>query len=132
MIVIKPDGMAYQEQITNILQQHKFKVVRDKTLSLSKDQVDQWYYDKHEAQYYPSLVRYLTERGPIRVMQLSRIEAISYLRQLIGPTDPQKARQLVPQSIRALYGTNIQENAVHASDSIDSAQRELQLFFSAT
>ncbi|KAI8346176.1 nucleoside diphosphate kinase [Blakeslea trispora] len=129
LLIIKPDGMRYQDQILVILQQHHFKIVRDKTVSLSKDQVDQWYDDKHDASYYPSLVSYLTERGPIRVMQLSKIEAISYLRHLIGPTDPQKARELVPHSIRALYGTNVQENAVHASDSMVSAQREFELFF---
>ncbi|CAO3657203.1 unnamed protein product [Mucor hiemalis] len=106
-----------------------FKIKNDKTIEqLSLDQVSAWYYDKQNEAYYPSLVTYL-QRGPVRVLTLERIEAVPQLRQLIGPTDPQKARHSSPRSIRALYGTNIQENAIHASDSLASVEREADIFF---
>ncbi|KAI8073439.1 nucleoside diphosphate kinase, partial [Gilbertella persicaria] len=128
MAIIKPDGMAHQDHIIAILRHHGFEIKHDKIVQLSRDHIDQWYFDKHDASYYPSLVSYLTERGPVRVMQLTRIEAIPYLRQLIGPTNPEIARELFPKSIRALYGTNVQENAIHASDSIEAVQREFNIF----
>jgi nucleoside diphosphate kinase len=126
--VIKPDGMSHQQDIIDILKNHHFKTKYDKTLHLTPEQVAEWYYDKHDASYYPELVAYLT-RSDIRVLQLTRIDAVAQLRKLIGPTDSVKARQLFPKSIRALYGTDMQENAIHASDSDLSAEREFNLFF---
>lgn len=129
LAVIKPDGMLYQDQIMEIIEQNGFQVIQDKTIQLSTEQVAEWYFDKQEASYFPSLVKYLTERGPIRALQLQRIDAIKGLRRLIGPTNPNVARQSFPKSIRALYGMNIQENAIHASDSKESAEREIRLLF---
>jgi nucleoside-diphosphate kinase len=126
--VIKPDGMSHQQDIMAILKQHHFKTKYDKILHLTPEQVATWYYDKQEASYYPELVAYLT-RSDIRVLQLTRIDAVAQLRKLIGPTDSVKARQLFPKSIRALYGTDMQENAIHASDSDPSAEKEFNLFF---
>lgn len=126
--VIKPDGMLHQQDIMDILKQHHFKIKHDITLHLTPELVAEWYYDKQEASYYPELVNYLT-RSEVRVMQLSRMGAVTQLRKLIGPTDSVKARLLFPKSIRALYGTDMQENAVHASDSDLSAEREFHLFF---
>ncbi|CAO0792204.1 unnamed protein product [Mucor circinelloides] len=126
--IIKPDGMPHQQDIISQLQGHGFSIKYDKTLNATTDQIKEWYFDKQDASYYPELERYLT-RSEIRVMQLWRIEAIPYLRQFIGPTNPDTARQLYPKSIRALYGTNVQENAIHASDSEESAEREFNIFF---
>jgi nucleoside-diphosphate kinase len=131
LAVIKPDGMSYVNAIMEIIEENGFQVIHDKTIQLSTQQVRQWYFDKQEASYYPSLVHYLTTRGPVRVLLLSRMDAIPALRRLIGPTNPDIARQSFPKSIRALYGTNIQENAIHASDSQESAKGEFNLFFGA-
>lgn len=122
LAVIKPDGMSHENQIMEIIVKNGFKVIQDKTLQLSEEEVAIWYADKHEAPYYRDLVNYLT-RGPIRVIVLSRVYAISGLRNLIGPTKPQ------PNTIRGLYGTNVQENAIHASDSKAAARREINFFF---
>lgn len=128
LAVIKPDGMSHENQIKTIIEENGFRVLEDKTEELAVKQVSTWYSDKQEEPYYPSLVQYLT-RGPIRVLLLSRRKAIPKLRDLIGPTNPDIARQSFPKSIRALYGTNIQENAIHASDSKESAEREIKFFF---
>ncbi|KAI7899876.1 nucleoside diphosphate kinase [Cokeromyces recurvatus] len=126
--VIKPDGMKHQKEILSIIQDNGFKIIRDKILHISRVQVREWYADKQNEPYYPDLEAYLT-RDKIRVLQLERPEAIESLRHLIGPTDPKKAQKLAPKSIRALYGTNIQENAIHASDSKISAEKEFSLLF---
>lgn len=125
LAVIKPDGMVHQEEIIKMIENEGFKIIRDKITRLNEEQVSVWYQDKMQESYYPSLVQYLT-RGPIRVLLLKRIRAVPKLRKLIGPTNPQIARQSFPKSIRALYGTNVQENTIHASDSEESAEREIQ------
>ncbi|KAI8092027.1 nucleoside diphosphate kinase [Thamnidium elegans] len=129
LAVIKPDGMAHQTEIIDTLKNEGFKIVKDKTTQFSPEQVSVWYQDKVEESYYPSLVQYLT-RGPIRILELERIKAVPKLRSLIGPTNPLLARQSFPKSIRALYGTNIQENTIHASDSEQSAEREIRFLSS--
>ncbi|EIE88403.1 hypothetical protein RO3G_13114 [Rhizopus delemar RA 99-880] len=125
MIILTPSAQSYplsvQDPSSRWLSSNRM-VIQDKTLQLSEEEVAIWYADKHEAPYYRDLVNYLT-RGPIRVIVLSRVYAISGLRNLIGPTKPQ------PNTIRGLYGTNVQENAIHASDSKAAARREINFFF---
>ncbi|KAI7885964.1 nucleoside diphosphate kinase [Mucor mucedo] len=120
--------MSHESQIKAIIEENGFKIINDKTEKLDVEQVSAWYSDKQEEPYYPSLVEYLT-RGPIRVLALSRRKAVPKLRDLIGPTNPDMARQSFPKTIRALYGTDIQENAIHASDSRESAEKEIKFFF---
>lgn len=129
LAVIKPDGMAYEKEIMHMLtKEGGFKIKKDKTLMLNADKVREWYADKQNAPYFKDLVAYLT-RDKIRVLQLSRINGINYLRRLIGPTNPIIAQHEYPKSIRAYYGKDIQENAIHASDSEESAEKEFNLFF---
>ncbi|CAO3618475.1 unnamed protein product [Cunninghamella echinulata] len=117
--IIKPDGYAYSKDIKSILIENGFHILESKS-------TQQWYHDKVNQSYFPSLQRYLTS-GPIEALLLERIDAIRGLRRLIGPTDPEKAREFYPSSIRAHYGTNIQENAVHASDSVQAVLNEKKL-----
>lgn len=67
--------------------------------------------------------------GPVIVMELAKENAIQAWRELIGPTNSRKAREVQPNSIRAKYGTDEQCNAVHGSDSEASAEREIRFFF---
>lgn len=62
-------------------------------------------------------------------MELINTGAIGAWRNLIGPTNTEKARQEAPNSLRAMFGTDGTKNACHGSDSVDSAQRELDFFF---
>ena len=64
--------------------------------------------------------------GPVLLMCLSGDDAIAKNREIMGATDPKKA---APGTIRAEFGDNVGENSVHGSDSAESAQRELALFF---
>ncbi|ORX56308.1 nucleoside diphosphate kinase [Hesseltinella vesiculosa] len=126
LAVIKPDGIRYQANIKQMLREHGFTIMKKKRQNLSDDKVDLWYADKRNQSYYPSLKTYLTS-GPIETLLVERVDAVSGLRRLIGPTDPHVARRVAPKSIRSLYGSTIQENAIHASDSWDSVAFERSL-----
>lgn len=87
-------------------------------------------YAEHEGKpYYDGLMRSV-QLGSLAVI-LERVDAIAWWRTLMGPTDPEKARKEAPKSLRALYGTKLPDNAVHGSDSPESAAREIAIFFGA-
>ncbi len=67
--------------------------------------------------------------GPVLALQLMGSDAVTAWRQLLGPTDPAKARQEAASSIRARYGTDGTNNAAHGSDSPENAEREINFFF---
>ena len=67
--------------------------------------------------------------GPIFALKLRRENGISAWRTLMGPTNAEVAKKDFPKSIRALYGTDVQQNATHGSDSVKSAQRECAFYF---
>ncbi|SAM01916.1 hypothetical protein [Absidia glauca] len=123
LAVIKPDGFSQAADIVKQLQSNDFHLIDVRTTTLTTSTVAEWYHAKRNESYYPSLERYLT-RGPVQVLILERVDAIAGLRRVIGPTDPHLARQLAPRSIRALFGTNVQENAIHASDSLATFKAE--------
>ena len=129
LAVIKPDGMPHINDIMTILAENRFRVLDDMTVNLSTNQIRTWYADKLQEPYYPALEAYL-QRGAVRVLSLSRHKAVPKLRQLIGPTDSNKARKISPKSIRARYGTNVQENVIHASDTSEAVAREHNIIFS--
>ena len=67
--------------------------------------------------------------GDIYALKLEKCGAIKAWRELMGPTNSETARKEAATSIRALFGTDVQQNATHGSDSEKSAQRELKFFF---
>merc|ERR1712154_17838 len=109
---------------------HGFIIVESKQIHLTELQAKEFYEEHAQRSFYMDLVKYMIS-GPVLAMKLKKPNAIKEWRQLIGNTDPKKARQTHPNSIRALYGTNIQNNAVHGSESKESALREINFFFSS-
>ncbi|KAI8139999.1 nucleoside diphosphate kinase [Fennellomyces sp. T-0311] len=131
LLVLKPDGVPH---LTTVMKQverdHGFRVVAERAVRMTLDDVDMWYEELRERDFYPSLQRYLT-RGPCHAVLLERVDAIRGLRRFVGPTDPQQARLDAPLSIRAQIGSSVQENAVHASDSPEAVRREKAILFPA-
>ena len=84
------------------------------------------YAEHREKPFFGDLVEFITS-GPVVAMRWSGESAVSVTRTLMGPTDPAGAP---PGTIRGDYGLEITENIVHGSDSLESASRELDLFFS--
>ena len=98
-----------------------------KLLRLTKAQAEGFYYVHKQRPFFDSLCTFMSS-GPVVVLALEGENAIRKLRDLMGATDPAKAAD---GTIRKVYGTHIEHNAVHGSDSAETAKFELAYFFSA-
>ena len=126
--MIKPDAVAKNNigQIYARFEAAGLQIVASRMLHLSKAQAQAFYAVHKERPFYDSLVEFMTS-GPVVAAALERKDAVPYLRQVMGATDVSKAEA---GTIRALYGTSIEENAIHGSDSPENAAIELNFFFS--
>lgn len=104
------------------------RIIAAKMLKLTPEQAGN-FYDVHRARpFFQELVDFMTS-GPILVQVLEGPDAIAKNREVMGATDPAKA---APGTIRAEFGKNISENAVHGSDAPDTARTEIAFFFAAS
>ncbi|MCP4656562.1 MAG: nucleoside-diphosphate kinase [bacterium] len=128
LAIIKPDavGAGNAGNILALLEKKGFTIRALKMLRLSRDQARAFYEVHRERPFYDSLVEFMTG-GPAVPVALEHDDAVSYLREVMGVTDSTKA---APGTIRALYGSTIERNAVHGSDSPENAAIELGFFFS--
>ena len=101
------------------------RVVAAKMLRLDDDMAGGFYAEHKERPFYGALVEFMTS-GPIMVQVLEGEDAVALNRKLMGATDPREAEA---GTIRADFASSIDANAVHGSDSIESAQREISYFF---
>ncbi len=127
--MIKPDAVR-AGNIGNILQMINaagFRIVAMKLTQMTKERAGQFYAVHRERPFYDELCTFMSS-GPIVVAILEKDNAVEEFRRLIGATDPSKAE---PGTVRALYGTNVGENAVHGSDSDENAAIESAFHFSA-
>lgn len=127
--IIKPDAMSRKLAglIIRRIEEEGFKIIGLKFLHMKKEQAMAFYEEHREKPFYNSLVNFITE-SPVIVMALEKENAVSDLRKLMGATDPGKAE---PNTLRALYGSNIERNAIHGSADLQSAKRELAFFFAS-
>ncbi|MEZ4388322.1 MAG: nucleoside-diphosphate kinase [Candidatus Krumholzibacteriia bacterium] len=127
--MIKPEIVAAADQkVGAILAQVNASGFRIRNLALrrlDRDLVGQFYAEHQGKPFFDSLVEYITS-GPVICVHLERENAVAALRELIGATNPANA---ATGTVRALYGTSLGENAVHASANPDDAARELALIF---
>jgi nucleoside-diphosphate kinase len=129
LILIKPDAVK-KNAIGAILKRFEdegFKIKMLKMLRLSKEDAKEFYSVHSSKPFFNELVDFITS-GPIvaAVIEGNADDTIARVRSIIGATDPRKAEK---GTIRYMYGTNITENAVHASDSLDSFLREVKVIF---
>ena len=101
------------------------KIAALKITVLSKSKAEEFYAEHKERPFFGELVSFMTS-GPVALMCLQGEGAVLKNRDIMGATDPKKA---TVRTVRAKFGDNVGENAVHGSDSVASAQRELALFF---
>ncbi|GFN87250.1 nucleoside diphosphate kinase-like protein 5 [Plakobranchus ocellatus] len=128
LAIIKPDALHKAEEIEDIIQRSGFAILQKRRVHLTPEQASDFYAEHYGKLFFPSLVAYMSS-GPIITLMIAKDKAISYWRELIGPTNTIKARQTHPECLRAIYGTDDQRNALHGSDSFSSAQREIRFFF---
>lgn len=127
LAIIKPDAVAAGNsgKIIDLIEKNGFTIDRMEKGLLKKEHAENFYEMHKDKPFFNELVDFITS-GPIIIMALRKENAINDWRTLMGVTDPQKAE---PGTIRKLFGTSIGINAVHGSDSPESASRELNLFF---
>ncbi|XP_028997595.1 nucleoside diphosphate kinase 6 isoform X2 [Betta splendens] len=131
LAVIKPDAVAHplmlQTLHQTILDNH-FVIVRCKDLVWRRQDSERFYAEHSERFFYQRLVEFMSS-GPMRAYILARDDAIHQWRQLMGPTKVFRARYTSPLSIRGQFGLTDTRNTTHGSDSVESAQREINFFF---
>jgi nucleoside-diphosphate kinase len=128
LAIIKPDsfGAGNAGNILAHLEREGFKVRGAKVLHLTREQAQAFYEVHAQRPFYGSLVEFMTS-GPCMPLALERDAAVPTLRQVMGATDPAKADE---GTIRKLYSSSIERNAIHGSDSPENAEKELAFFFS--
>lgn len=126
--MIKPDAFAngHSGAILDIIIKAGFKLIALKMTSLSSGKAGEFYAVHQARPFYGDLVEFMS-RGPIVAAILEKENAVADFRKLIGATDPAKADS---GTIRKLFAASVGENAIHGSDSNESAGIESDFFFS--
>ena len=125
--IIKPDAVErdLETKIKKIFLDNKLNIVDSKKIQISKEEAEEFYKVHQTKPFYEKLCSYLSS-GPIIVIILYGENAIQKNRDLMGATDPKKAKE---GTIRKLYGISIDKNSVHGSDSLENAKAEIDFFF---
>lgn len=127
LVIIKPDGV--ERNLTGHLlkefERNDLRISRLKMMQADMELARKHYAELADKPFFNKLLDYIT-RGPLVVCVIDGEEAVHRVRELVGDTDPKIAR---PNTIRTLYGKDKTENTIHASDSVESAEREMMLWF---
>lgn len=125
--IIKPDAVAAGNtgNILALLQKSGFKIIGMRQTRLSEAQAQAFYAVHKERPFFNGLVTFMTE-GPIVVLALERENAVKQLREVMGATNPANAAD---GTVRKLFATDIERNAIHGSDAPETAAVELTFFF---
>lgn len=127
--IIKPDAVAKNVigEIYTRFEKAGLKIVAAKMLQLDEKSAGGFYAEHEGRPFYPDLIEFMTS-GPVMVQALEGEGAVLKNRDLMGATNPAEAEA---GTIRADFAQSIDANAVHGSDSVTSAEREVAYFFSA-
>lgn len=125
--IIKPNAVKKNAigDIIATFEKAGLKIGALKLTTISKEKCELFYAEHKERPFFGELVSFMTS-GPVVLMCLAGEGAVMKNREIMGATDPKKA---APGTIRAKHGDSVGENAVHGSDSPESAKRELAIFF---
>jgi len=127
LVLVKPDAVerGFSGAIIGRLESAGLTLVALKMLSMDQALAERHYAPHKEKPFFKELISFITS-GPIVAAVFEGNDAISTIRAVMGATDPARAE---PGSIRRDFGTNIERNAVHGSDSVNTAEHEVKLFF---
>ena len=126
--IIKPDAVKAGNtgKIYDRIIQAEFHIMSAKLLKLTEEQARGFYAVHEERPFFSDLIEFMTS-GPCMVLALQKDNAVSSWRETIGATNPEDAED---HTIRKDFASNVQENAVHGSDSDENAEKEIAFFFS--
>jgi nucleoside-diphosphate kinase len=125
--ILKPDAVQKNVigEILSRFEKAGLKIVAMKMIKLDQQLAGSFYEVHKDRPFYPDLVKYMTA-GPVVVAVLEGPNAVKLNRDLMGATNPKEA---APGTIRADFAQSIDANAVHGSDSLENAKREIGFFF---
>jgi nucleoside-diphosphate kinase len=127
LAIVKPDAVAAGNtgNVLARLEKEGFRILAVRKLRLTQDQAKGFYAVHSARSFFGELVEFMSS-GPVVPVALERANAVAHLREVLGATDSKKA---APGTLRNLYGTDVQYNAVHGSDSPENAAQEIAFFF---
>ena len=130
LTIVKPDAVAdgHTGSILAHLEKEGFRLLAVNRIHLSSDQARAFYEVHRERPFYDSLVEFMTS-GPAVAVALEREDAVPHLRKVMGATNPAEADE---GTVRSLFASSIERNAIHGSDSPENAAIELSFFFART
>jgi len=125
--IIKPDATKrnISGRINQIIEENDLRIIAQKRIKLSSDQAIKFYSIHNKKPFFNDLINYMTS-GPVVVQVLEANNAVDKYREIMGATNPEKAKN---GTIRKILALNVQENSVHGSDSIKNAKNEINFFF---
>tara|TARA_B000000557_G_scaffold244755_1_gene226591 strand:+ start:189 stop:587 length:399 start_codon:yes stop_codon:yes gene_type:complete len=125
--MIKPDGVQRNlvGEIISRVEAKGFSITKIKMMTISKELAEQHYGEHKDKPFFSDLVSFIIS-GPVVAMQVEGENVVLQIRNLMGATNPSES---TPGSIRGDLATELDKNVVHGSDSDESAERELSLFF---
>ncbi|CAJ1076889.1 nucleoside diphosphate kinase 3 isoform X1 [Xyrichtys novacula] len=126
-IAIKPDGVQRKlvGEIIRRFEKKGFKLVGLKLVKASEDLLKQHYWDLRSRPFFSGLVTYMSS-GPVVAMVWEGLEVVKTARRMLGETNPADS---LPGTIRGDFCVEVGRNVIHGSDSVESAQREISLWF---
>ena len=126
-LMIKPDGVqrGICGGIVSRFEKKGLKLVAMKLMVIPKEVAENHYGEHKERPFFPSLINYITS-GPVLAMVWEGESAVSVCRNMMGKTNPKES---APGTIRGDYGMQTGMNIIHGSDSVESAEREISIFF---
>ena len=128
LVLIKPDAVEENliGEIISYYEKANLKIADMKMVRVSEDLASKHYEEHKEKTFYKDLINYL-QRSPVVAMIIEGEDAVNRIRTINGNTNPKKAEK---GTIREKFGKDVGENCVHASDCVQSAKREIELWFS--
>jgi nucleoside-diphosphate kinase len=127
LFLIKPDAVERNliGKIISRVEEAGLKILGMKMVFFKKEMTEQFYGEHKGEEFYNRLINYMADKNVV-ALKLEGLDAIGALRKLVGATDPKNAEK---GTIRADFGLGTPQNSVHASDSVKSAEREIDFFF---
>jgi len=125
--IIKPDAVrkGHIDEICERIEAAGLSIVEKKKMNLTQEEAEGFYIEHKGKPFFDALIEFMTS-GEIQVQVLEGEDAIMRYRDLMGSTNPQEAKE---GTLRRYFAESIDANAVHGSDSLESAVREIDYFF---
>ncbi|KAM4731281.1 thioredoxin domain-containing protein 6-like [Anableps anableps] len=129
LAVIKPDALdEHRGTILEEIRGRGFTIAQLKETVLSREMAEEFYKEHRENPFFIQLVDFMC-RGPCMILILTKENAVEEWRAMMGPSDPEKAKEISPQSLRARFAADILHNSVHGSSNEQQAEEKIRFIF---